>query len=61
MFTLHQEVRRAHPHFYGTEWMFDSLFPEHRNVAIVIKAFLHGVYNWFVYPSSHFPCLLLLI
>jgi hypothetical protein len=49
---LRQEVRRAHPHLEGGEWMFGCLATHTHRLRVLIETLLHGFEQVLVLPST---------
>ena len=55
--TLHQEVRRAHPHLQRAKGMLGRLTTLAHRVRIVIEALLYGLQQMLMLPARDPPLL----
>ena len=49
--TLHQKVRRPHPHLERAEWVLDRLTAHAHRLRVLIETLLHSFEQVFVLPS----------
>lgn len=50
---LHQEVRRAHPEFQRTEWVFNGLTAYAHHVRLLVEALLHRLDDGLMFPALY--------